>query len=104
MGCGRVLESATWARAECTTSRTTPFSQAQQDQGAILLPTLESLLCLSNPQFESEIGSVHEPRQAAFRLDVRDSPRNEYRRDSSFSNPFELSDSAKPFPAFHMLS
>jgi hypothetical protein len=72
--------------------------------GAILLPTLESLLCLSNPQFESEIGSVHEPRQAAFRLDVRDSPRNEYRRDSSFSNPFELSDSAKPFPAFHMLS
>ena len=51
---------------------------------------LESLPCLSNSQLKGEMGSVRERRQPAFRLDVRDSPRNEHRQEPSLRNLVEL--------------
>ena len=46
--------------------------------------------CFSEGKLNAPANCARASRQSAFGFDVRDLPRNEYRRDSPFHNPFEF--------------
>ena len=77
---------------------------AQRRKGAVAA-WLSTSRVLSEPkpsrivsalQLNARWNCARTPRQSAFRLDVRDSPRNERRRDSPLRNPFEFRQCCDP--------